>query len=526
VPLVTRWTTAQRDALDAAMRAGIAIVAADDCRGMRLLPRCRASGHYGYRGTVLQQRVVSLSTDEELRVNAPLAEEPAATDAARPPARFELAFVGRRGTTRGLLSPEELTGECSGATHFIEFAEVGSSAGALAACAKGHAGDAAPPQGCASPLSIRILPIAPLGDLVSFRQVSDDTVANIGTCPPDMVVSNHRCTRLPVDAPYLCAFGDAVECQSQCDRGDVNSCDVLGFMRRYGKGVPKDTAGAAKLYVLGCDHADAIACASLGEMTYNGDGVPKDRSKALALFERACNLGDLAACGNLGAAQARGDGVAADEARGRASLTAACDAGGASACLQLHDRLRSADRGDAGGGDARDGGGSDDARARALLEDLCGVNFGEACHEIARGFMLGEGVVADHARAAPLFEKACRTGFDEGCVMLGLMYRQADGVQKDDVRATRLMDLACSHGYAQGCFNLGIAYENGKGIAADPARAVKLYEQACASKIARACFFWADCVAGGVGTKKDAGRASELYAQACTLGEKEACGRP
>jgi TPR repeat protein len=525
-PSLARWSAAQRDALDAAMREGIAIVSADDCRGIRLLRGCHARGRYGYSGMTVHARTITLRTDDELRVNAPLAES-TTTDAAPNAIRVQTTVVGQRSTTRDLLSPEELTGECTGATHFITSAEVGvdvtttndarPTAPVAAACAAAKADDTTPRPGCASPVEIRISRIAPLGDLITYDKAPQDATAQIGTCPQDMVVSELRCVRAPVDAPYLCAFGDAPDCQRQCERGDVNSCDVLAFMRRHGKGVPQDAAAAAKLYASSCDHDDHIACANLGELEYLGDGVPQDRAKAVRHFDHACRLGDISSCGNLGIAYVNGNGVAADETRGRAILAKACDAGAASACEQLAERLYGGDEGDAGSDDR--------ARSRAMFAELCDVNDGRACFAIARRTYFGFGVARDLAAAAALFEKACRTGADGACIQLGLMYRQADGVARDDARATRLMELACGHGDAEGCFNLGIAYENGKGVAADPVEAVRLYEQACDAKLARACFFLADSVAAGTGTKKDAARATKLYTRACGLGEKEACAK-
>ncbi len=508
------------------MRDGIAVVNADDCHGLRLLRGCRARGRYGYLGVIAHTRTMHLGTDEELRVNAPLPESTTA-DAAASARRIHVTVVGQRATTRERLSPEELTGECAGATHFIASAEIGidvattndarPSAAVAAACDSAKAGDSTPRPGCASPIAVRIVPIAPLGEQITFDKAPKDAIAPIGVCPRDMVVSETRCVRPPIDAPYLCAFGDAANCQLQCDRGDVNSCDVLAFMRRYGKGVPKDTGVAAKLYALGCERDDAIACATLGQLEYNGDGIPKDQAKAVAHFDRACRLGDTSACGNLGIAYATGTGIVADEARGRAILSKACDAGSASACEQLAERLVGSDDSDAGSDDR--------ARSGAILAELCAVNDGRACFSIGRHTYLGIGVTRDPAAAAALFEKACRTGSDEACVLLGVMYRQADGVPRDDVRATRLMDLACGHGDDEACLNLGIAYENGKGVAAEPVRAVRLYEQACDAKVARACFFLADSVGAGVGTKKDRVRAAELYARACALGEKDACAK-
>jgi TPR repeat protein len=519
MPLLARWTAAERDALEGAMRTGIAIVRADDCRGMRLLPECHARGHYGYLGQTPEAYPIDLSSDEELRVNAPRGG--AAGETGGGPLRVDVAIVGRRATTRGLLSPEELIGDCAGATHYVQEARIGAAAIALERTTAGRAASdacktagpesAEAPASCKTIVEIRINPIAELGQLVTFDRAPSRAVLPIGACPTDMVVAGQRCVRPPVDGPYLCAFGDAAGCREQCDRGDVNSCDVLGFMQWHGKGVPKEMGQAAATYATACDRGDSIACANFGAFLHDGEGVPKDPARSAALVERGCRLGAVDACATLAIMLLRGDGVAPDEARGANLLQRACDAGSEAGCREVVRRLR--------GGP----GATDPARAVALLDALCDENNGSACLALGRLRYLGEGVPSDRALAATLFAHACRVGQDDACVMLGLQYRQADGVERDDVLATRLMGQACDNGLVDGCLNLGIAYENGKGTRRDPKRAAELYEQACHERNATACLYLADLVRDGVGVEPDAKRARDLYAQACELGEQKAC---
>jgi TPR repeat protein len=523
-PLLSRWTNAQRDDLESAMRSGIAVLSADDCHGVRLLPACHARGRYGYLGKTAQLSSVDLATEEELRINAPVPDVSTTGDAGNHPIHLDLAIVGQRATTRGLLSPGELTGDCAKATHFVTGAEVGAAttaparapdAGAVpSSCRAAHPGDLDPPAGCRTLVEIRIEPIAELGEFITYDRAPKNTVAPIGVCPQDMVVSRGKCARPPVDAPYLCAFGDAAGCREQCGRGDLNSCDVLGFMQWHGKGLDKNLALAAATYAKGCDQGDSLACANLAFFEYEGQGVPKDAAKAATLYERACSLGTTSACGDLGVAYLNGVGVAADPARGLSLLERACDAGSADTCYLLTQRLL---RGDVVPGDP--------PRARTMLDELCDVDEALACSQLARMHFLGEGFPADHARATPLFTKACRAGDDKACVMLGLQYRQADGVARDDVQATQLMEYACSHGYAEGCLNLGIAYEHGKGVAADTKRAAALYEQACTGGDATGCMYFGDSLKGGVGVERSDWRAQSFYSRACEMGEKMACPR-
>jgi hypothetical protein len=313
VPLLTRWTSAQREALETAMRGGIAVLAADDCKGARVLSGCRARGRYGYMGARIETHGVDLSTDEELRINAPASE--GASDAGLPHMHVDLTVVGARATTRSLLAPSELTGDCAEATHFVRAADVGLERPNADACRAARPGDAAPPAGCNAVVAVRISPISPLEDLVTFDKAPEGAVLNIGVCPESMVVAFRRCVRAPVDAPHLCAFGDGASCTEQCRRGDTNSCDVLGFMLWHGKGVAKDMALAAARYSEACERGDAIGCSNLAAFTSAGEGVTQDRAKAATLFDRACALGDLDACSNLASVYITGDGLAADVAR-------------------------------------------------------------------------------------------------------------------------------------------------------------------------------------------------------------------
>jgi TPR repeat protein len=521
-PYLVRWTPAQQEVLQSAMRAGIAVVASDDCHGLHVLPRCHARGRYGYLGATPEAHRLDLSTDEELRVNAPVAEA-AGADAGEHAVHFDLSVVGHRATARALLSPGELTGDCQGATHFVTAATVGAAvlpapgrgasgaAVVASACAAAHAADGDAPLGCRTLLEVSISPIAELGELISFDQAPAGAVLPIGTCPASMVVSGHRCVRPPVSEPFLCAFGDGAACRAQCDRGDANSCDVLAFMLLHAQGASKDVALATTMYARSCDQGDAIACDNLGGLYYGAEGVPKDAEKAAALFDRACALGSADACGNLGTLLRAGEGIVADEARGSVLAQRACDGGAVGACMQLAMRQL---------GSAAEGA---PARGLATLEDLCDGDTGPACFQLGRLHFLGQNVPESRAHAATLFDKACRTGDNKGCVMLGLQYRQADGVARDDALATRLMGQACSRGDAEGCHNLGVAYENGKGVDRDPAHAMRLYDQACTSGEGRACTFLGDLLRDGTGVPKDGTRARASYARACELGEKDAC---
>jgi hypothetical protein len=203
-PSLARWTVTQRGALEMAMKTGIAVVAADDCRGLRLLPGCRVRGHYGYLGAAIRSTNVQLSTDEEARVNAPLADAPPPTAAL--PLRVETTIAGERATTRAAVGPEELSGDCAGATHFVLAAQVGAmsvgpsnDAGPTAeSCRSARPGDVEPATACSTLISVDVEPITKPEARIGFERAPAGMVLPIGMCPPGMVVARESCVRQPV----------------------------------------------------------------------------------------------------------------------------------------------------------------------------------------------------------------------------------------------------------------------------------------------------------------------------------------
>ena len=520
-PFLARFSPGDVQALATAMDRGIAVVAADDCHGLRLLRACTAHGRYGYLGTVPTSRALDLGTEEELRVNAP-APMAAATDGGTAFLHVDVTTVGQRATTRGLLSPAELSGSCEGATHFVQRAHVGVFArrggGAPVpphACAAAHPGDANPPSGCGSLVNVRLVRITELGDLIAFNQAPAGTVAPIGACPASLVVSKGRCVRPPTTDPFLCSYGDEAQCRAQCNRGDVDSCDVLGFMRTRGPGAAKDAAAAIPPYAKSCEMGDAIACDNLGALYLDGSAVATDAAKAGAYFQRACDFGSADACGNLGTLYRTGEGLAKDEARGLSLTTRACDAGSVGACMTIVG-LQLGTAPDAGAGASAE-------RGVATLTRLCDEDSGTACFHLGRLSYLGESVAADRARASTLFEKACRAGEDEACVMLGLQYRQADGVARDDARATPPMDRAWQRRRGRRVPEPRDGRRERQRRRARPAaRGRALRARMRRRQRPRVCLLGRPS-AEGSGVPQDEAKARAAYAHGCDQGEKEGC---
>jgi TPR repeat protein len=67
-------------------------------------------------------------------------------------------------------------------------------------------------------------------------------------------------------------------------------------MNEFARGVPKDSARAARFYERACDLQWAPGCYNLAIMYERGTGVPADRTKAGNFYQIACTAGATHAC--------------------------------------------------------------------------------------------------------------------------------------------------------------------------------------------------------------------------------------
>ena len=83
-------------------------------------------------------------------------------------------------------------------------------------------------------------------------------------------------------------------------------------MYDYGRGVPQDTAEAAKWYRLAANQGDANAQYNLGATYENGRGVPQDYAEAVKWYRLAADQGLALAQYRLGVMYGTGQGVPQD----------------------------------------------------------------------------------------------------------------------------------------------------------------------------------------------------------------------
>ena len=85
-----------------------------------------------------------------------------------------------------------------------------------------------------------------------------------------------------------------------CDRGDGESCFLLGSLYHAGRGVPKDYGLSAAFFRQSCQSGWPRGCGALAECYRAGQGTPADAVQATAYFEKACRGGVAPSCYAVG----------------------------------------------------------------------------------------------------------------------------------------------------------------------------------------------------------------------------------
>ena len=102
------------------------------------------------------------------------------------------------------------------------------------------------------------------------------------------------------------------EWQPLAKRGNAEAQNMLGYMYRYGQGVPQDFTQARKWYRLAADQGNARAQNNLGAMYRQGLGMPQNFQEALKWFRRAAEQGNGGAQNHLGLMYFEGQGIGKD----------------------------------------------------------------------------------------------------------------------------------------------------------------------------------------------------------------------
>jgi len=156
--------------------------------------------------------------------------------------------------------------------------------------------------------------------------------------------------------------------QKACDGGSGASCNNLGVLYQYGRGVKRSTKKAAHLYRRGCFYRVRVACNNLGLMFWKGSkGFSKNVKAAGTFFEKACKLEHAGGCFHRG--------LLALEQKGRKKY----------------------------------------GLARTFFLDACTKKYGPACFRLGYLYHRGKGVRANCRLADSYYRRACRYGFKSAC---------------------------------------------------------------------------------------------------------------
>jgi len=132
-----------------------------------------------------------------------------------------------------------------------------------------------------------------------------------------------------------------------CEKNDATACAIESELRRYGKGIPKDDAAAARLRGRAtalldeeCGRGNGVSCRRAAVAHRNGEGAPKSVVRARELFERGCELKDPDSCASAGYAYFRGEsGAAADLGKAAGFYLRGCGLDSIASCEWLFDTL-------------------------------------------------------------------------------------------------------------------------------------------------------------------------------------------
>lgn len=507
-PLVIDLEPPARVALEVAMKKRVVVVAYD-CKSLRVLPTCNAPvGTYEYAGVSQKEQVVQMKNQDELSVNLPLSSGKVGAEMKSGNAiDLALVYVGQRSTTVEKIDHAEMTGNCEGATHFLQTASIGafsiatgsagkvaavteifkvgasgsssseknagSSDGSLDACRASDPDALEPPKQCRTPISVVLQPLA------GHPKVAEATKAKDGKgkdgkdskdgkekeakpldnpCPAGFVFANGICSQ-SVEAAHLCKPENVPDCKAQCEKGSAGSC----YSYAAGKTLPE--AEREAYYKKACDGGHSNGCGWYALFRWKGG----DETKSPANKEPI----EIARRG--------------------------CAAGGSEACVMLGDFLWN-------------------------WED--------------------KGPFSDLPASIHAFDRACQLGDPEGCSKSAEFHYDGVGVPKNELKAFELLDRACSGGQPYDCVALGRRLATSKANP-DPARAFNLAQRACKENVTTCtlsaevadilqketdaftmlksacerdpiwCDNLADRYAKGEGTAKDPAKAREAYGRTC-----------
>lgn len=304
--------------------------------------------------------------------------------------------------------------------------------------------------------------------------------------------------------------------EQRCKGGDSRGCFELGWLYAAGVGVVKDVDRASEIFRAECDKNTPNACYALGIQLWEKD----DFKGAIALMTRACDEGDAAACNYQAFALYTAKGVLWNVRRAAELWKKACGLDYAQACanvaeLHWHGIAVKKDRRAA----------HDHARRGCTPTEPAG------CTHVGRGYQLGEAVKKDLERAEREYKRMCTAepwGSAEACVYLAELYAETGGASASEIAALRQqafdMARASARDNPYGHYVLGKLHATGVATIKSPAKALEHYAAACDGYDPLGCAAAGALLVDGAGPlKADRTRAVYFLDRACAAGLAGAC---
>jgi TPR repeat protein len=194
----------------------------------------------------------------------------------------------------------------------------------------------------------------------------------------------------------------------QSAHGSAIASNQLALHFSEGKITAPNPAAASEFFTLACDQGNMKGCCNLASLyIYDDVGNPDDVTRAISRLEAS----EFDAEGRnpyfIGLAYTTGRGKSVDKNKALAFFHQSCDAGMLDACIQVA-RMRMYGEGVP----------VDLGEAALALEKGSAAGDAMSSFHLADLLYRGEGVPRDESRAITLFEKACAEGSPEACSQL------------------------------------------------------------------------------------------------------------
>lgn len=499
--------------LEAGMSKGVVVVSYD-CSSLRVLSNCRlADGRYEYAGVQPKDKVVQVTNQDDLTATIPFSSGKLGGEVKSGRSiDLALVLVGLKSTAVYKIKRDELTGDCEGATHFIQSAEVGAfamatgSAGRVAAaaelfsigasgssessrnvksrdgsidsCKKSDPDAPKPPSDCRAPLTVQLKPLLgqPKPDEKAEKPPSRDAMLPIeNPCREGYLFADGICTKA-ADKPHLCHPRNVDDCLAQCEKGSAESC------YNYAAYVGHDFSIRKKYSKKACDGGFPDGC---------GD---------YAIFDKL---------------EAKGDPPTSPRRMAGLKITEqGCDAGGGKSCFILGKLLW---------------GYNDDSMkdlngGRRAWERSCALGYGRGCSELSMFYQFGtsdDRVAKDMKRAIEYQQLACENDSYLECFRVAELLVEAEPPLRDVERAVRVLRTDCTNMLMDCDRHVELLTKLNR-----PADAFAMAKVAC-DRSTFACDTLGDLYNEGRGTPRDPAKAREAWTRGCDggKGDDESCKR-